>query len=358
MGLRTFSVPSATTPTEVTDIVNLLRNLFEIRFVTPDVRNGTIVVRAPQAVLEGATQFMQGLDSWRPQVMLEVQVFQINHTFARDVGIQIPNQFQLATIPGSVITQLQNLLGSGQLNAATLAAALATLSSQYPIFAGPVATFGGGKTTEALSLGTLKASLSRNESSVSTLEHMTLRVAQGNDATFHLGSRYPVLTSSFSATVNTGALTQALGGQAASTLNGLLGGLSAAPSFSYEDLGLSVKAKPLVNGNSDVALQFEMQFRTLSGQSVNGAPIISNREYKGNVTLMEGEPAVVVGALSRTDAQTLSGIPGLASIPGLNKIASDNSKQVNDDELLVLITPHVISNNVHDQSSEIWMGGR
>jgi Flp pilus assembly secretin CpaC len=71
---------------------------------------------------------------------------------------------------------------------------------------------------------------------------------------------------------------------------------------------------------------------------------------------MEGEPAVVVGALSRTDAQTLSGIPGLASIPGLNKIASDNSKQENDDELLVLITPHVISNNVHDQSSEIWMG--
>ncbi len=358
MGLRTFSVPSATTPTEVTDIVNLLRNLFEIRFVTPDVRNGTIVIRAPQAVLEGATQFMQGLDSWRPQVMLEVQVFEINHTFARDVGIQIPNQFQLATIPGSVITQLQSLLGSGQLNAATLAAALATLSSQYPIFAGPVATFGGGKTTEALSLGTLKASLSRNESSVSMLEHMTLRVAQGNDATFHLGSRYPVLTSSFSATVNTGALTQALGGQAASTLNGLLGGLSAAPSFSYEDLGLSVKAKPLVNGNSDVALQFEMQFRTLSGQSVNGAPIISNREYKGNVTLMEGEPAVVVGALSRTDAQTLSGIPGLASIPGLNKIASDNSKQENDDELLVLITPHVISNNAHDQSSEIWMGGR
>lgn len=358
MGLRTFSVPSATTPAEVTDMVNLLRNLFEVRFVTPNLRNGTILIRAPQDMLEAATRFMEGLDTWRPQVMLEVQVFQISHTFARDVGIQIPNQFQLATIPGSVITQLQDLLASGQLNATTLAAALAQLSSQYPIFASPVATFGGGKTTEALSLGTLTASLARNESSVSALEHATLRVSQGNDATFHLGMRYPVLTSSYSATVSTGALSQVLGSQAASSVNGLLGGLAAVPSFSYEDLGLSLKAKPSVNGNSDVGLQFEMRFRSLSGQSVNGAPIISNREYKGSITLTEGEPAVVVGALSRTDAQTLTGTPGLQSIPGLNVLTTERSKQVNDDELLVTITPHVISNRMPDQSSEIWLGGK
>jgi general secretion pathway protein D len=358
MGLRTFSVPSATTPTEVSDVVNLLRNLFEIRFITPDVRNGTIAVRAPQNILDAATKFMEGLDTWRPQVMLEVQVFEISHTFARDVGIQIPNQFQLATIPGSALTQLQSLLATGQLNATTLAAALAVLSSQFPIFANPVATFGGGKTTEALSLGTLTASLALNESSVSDLEHVTLRVAQGNDATFHLGSRYPVLTSSFSATVNTGALPGSLGSQASSALNGLIGGLGAIPSFSYEDLGLSLKAKPSVNGNSDVALQFELQFRTLSGQSVNGAPIISNREYKGNITLTEGEPAVVVGALSRSDAVTLTGIPGLGWIPGLNLITNQKSRQENDDELLVTVTPHVISNQAHDQSSEIWLGGK
>jgi hypothetical protein len=358
MGLRTFSVPSATTLTEVTDVVNLLRNLFEIRFVTPDVHNGTILIRAQQNVLEAATKFMEGLDTWRPQVMLDVQVFEISHTFARDVGIQIPNQFQLATIPGSVLTQLQSLLVSGQLTATTLAAALAVLSSQYPIFANPVATFGGGKTTEALSLGTLTASLALNESSVSDLEHLTLRVSQGNDATFHLGSRYPVLTSSYSATVNTGSLSQSLGSGATSALNGLLGGLGAIPSFSYEDLGLSVKAKPSVNGNSDVGLQFELQFRTLSGQSVNGAPIISNREYKGSITLTEGEPAVVVGALSRSDAQNLTGIPGFGAIPGVNLLTGQSSKQENDDELLITITPHVISNTVHDQTSEIWLGGK
>jgi Flp pilus assembly secretin CpaC len=101
-----------------------------------------------------------------------------------------------------------------------------------------------------------------------------------------------------------------------------------------------------------------LQFRTLSGQSVNGAPIISNREYKGNITLTAGEPAVVVGNLSRTDMRTLTGIPGLASIPGLNQLTSEITNEQDDDELLVTITPHVISNSDHSQSSEIWMSSK
>ena len=64
------------------------------------------------------------------------------------------------------------------------------------------------------------------------------------------------------------------------------------PSFTFEDIGLSVKAKPLVNGNSDVSMDLELQFRALQGQSINGVPVISNREYKGSMTLRDGEPAL------------------------------------------------------------------
>ncbi len=35
MALRTFYLPGVTSPQELTDVVNLLRNLFEIRLVTP-----------------------------------------------------------------------------------------------------------------------------------------------------------------------------------------------------------------------------------------------------------------------------------------------------------------------------------
>ena len=72
------------------------------------------------------------------------------------------------------------------------------------------------------------------------------------------------------------------------------------PSVSYEDLGLNLKVKPVIHGDGAVSLQLELQVRSLTGQSHNGVPVISNREYKGSISLSDGEPAVVAGEISRT----------------------------------------------------------
>jgi hypothetical protein len=71
-------------------------------------------------------------------------------------------------------------------------------------------TFGGGLTFMGLSLGTLSAELSLNESWVKTLEHATLRASQGNEATFRLGSRFPILNASFAPVFNTAAISRVL----------------------------------------------------------------------------------------------------------------------------------------------------
>jgi general secretion pathway protein D len=126
------------------------------------------------------------------------------------------------------------------------------------------------------------------------------------------------------------------------------------PSFSYEDLGLTLKAKPQVYVNSDVGLTFEMDFRTLAGQSINGVPVIANREYKGSITLVDGEPAVVAGSVSQSEQRSLNGIPGLGAIPGVNKIMVSNSKTDETDELLLVITPHVVD-PTRSQSTEVWL---
>ena len=97
-----------------------------------------------------------------------------------------------------------------------------------------------------------------------------------------------------------------------------------------------------MNGNSDVSLDLELQFRALQSQSFNGVPVISNREYKGSISLKDGEPAVVAGAVSRTEQRSLNGIPGLGSVPGLNQVMTSNSKENDEDELLILITPRVV----------------
>jgi len=116
---------------------------------------------------------------------------------------------------------------------------------------------------------------------------------------------------------------------------------------------LNLKAKPVINGNSDVTLGLEMQFRTLLGQMLNGIPVISNREYKGTITLKDGESGVIVGSISRSDSRSMTGIPGLGSVPLLNQIVTSNNKQENDDELLMVITPHVITTPGQSQASEL-----
>lgn len=358
LAMRTFYVPGATSPTDLNDLVNLLRTVFEIRFVTPQPQNSTIVVRAPEDTLAAATEVIQGLGDAKPQVMLDVQVFQISHTLTRNFGIHIPNQFTLFNIPvaalgalgGQNISDLVNqLIAGGGINQAgsqAISALLAQLGGQSnSIFSQPVATFGGGLTLTGLSLGTASAQLSLNESDIKNLEHATLRVAQGNEANFRVGSRYPILNASFAPIFNTPQISQVLQNNSFTP---------AFPSFNYEDLGLTLKAKPAVNGTSDVTLNLEMQLRSLGTASLNGVPVIANREYKGAITLKNGEPAVVAGEMSRTETRSLNGIPGLGQVPGLNHITATNATETDDSELLVLITPHLVSEPA-GASTEVWL---
>ncbi len=358
LAMRTFYVPGATTPTALTDVMNLLRNLFDIKFITPNAASSTLVVRAPQNLLDAATQFLEKLDTTRPQVMLDIHVYQVSHTLTRNIGLHIPYQFNLFNIPASalaavagqniqdLINQLISSGGINQANNSAISALLAQLQGQQnSIFSQPLATFGGGKTLTGVSLDQLSAQLSLNEGWIKTLDHATLRTSQGNDATFRMGSRIPILNASFAPIFNTSAISKVLQNNTFQ---------AAFPSFSYEDLGLSIKAKPAVTSGSDVSLQLEISLRALSGASINGVPVIGNREYKGTITLLDGEPAVVAGQVTRSETRALSGIPGLGQVPGLNKITATNSKQYEYDELLVVITPHITSRSM-GQASEIYL---
>jgi general secretion pathway protein D len=358
MAMRSFYLPGANSPQELTDVANMLRNLFEIRLVTPQPGSSTIVVRAQRNVLDAATRIIEGLADSRPQVMLDVQVYEITNSLTRNMGLQIPNNFQLFNIPagalaalaGQNIQQLINqLISSGGINQASssaLSGLLAQLSGQQSsIFSNPLATFGGGLTLSGLSLGTAAFQLALNESTAKTLEHATLRVAQGNEGTFRVGTRVPILNASFAPVFNTPAIASVIQNNSFQ---------APFPSFNYEDVGLSIKAKPVVNGNSDVSLDLELQFRALQAQSFNGIPVISNREYKGSIVLKDGEPAVVAGVISSNDTRSLNGIPGLGALPGLNQVMTSNSKESDEDELLILITPRVV-NHEPSQNAEVWM---
>jgi hypothetical protein len=358
MSLRTFILPAHSAPQEVTDLVTTLRNMFDLRFISSGLTADTLEVRGPQPIVEACAQLLEQLRSDRPQVMFDVQVFQINHQLTRNIGVHVPNTFNLFNIPAAALAGLggqsiqdliNQLIASGGINQAGssgLAGLLAQLTGQQnSIFSQPLATFGGGLTFMGLSLDQFSANLSVNESWVRSLENMNMRASQGNDATFHLGERFPILNASYAPIYNSPQISAVLGNQTY---------VPPFPSVSYEDLGLNFKAKPTVHGDGSVSVQLELQVRSLTGQSDNGVPVISNREYKGSITLKDGEPAVVAGEISQTDTLSMSGIPGLGFLPGLNQAMVNNTKKTNTDELMIVITPHVLS-NTNRVSQEIWV---
>jgi general secretion pathway protein D len=362
MSLATFAVPGASTQQETSELVTSLKTICDFQKINSG-QGGTVEVRAPQATLAACTRLLHQLTNDRPQVAFDLEIYQISHNFTREIGMHIPNTFNVYNIPvaavaaavaalggGQNLQSLANqLISSGGINQAgssALSGLLAQLQSQTSgIFSQPLATFGNGLSFSGVSLDHITTALSLNESWARSLSRVTLRVSQGNEATFHLGERYPILNASYAPVFNSSAISAVLGNQSY---------VPPFPSVSYEDLGLSLKAKPIIHGGGDVSVALELQVRSLTGQSSNGVPVIANQEYKGGIRLRDGETAVVAGEITTNDQLSMAGIPGIAEIPGLNQAASDNTRMKEEDELLILITPHVLENR-HRATDEIWM---
>jgi general secretion pathway protein D len=347
LAIRTFYLPDIMTPQELTEIVNALRVILDIKFVLQDAAESTITIRAPLPMVDAASQMIESLVGGRPEVMLDVRVYQISSSLVRQLGMQLPSQFNIFNISPSLVASLgvgaqdliNQLIASGGINQANsqgIQALLAQLSqsTQNPIFSTPFATFGGGLTLTGVS-GTppITANLQVNESDVKSLEHVELLASQNTPALMRIGERYPIVNATFAPIYNSSSISQVLGN---STY------VAPFPSFNFEDLGLNLKATPIIHSNADVSLKIDLNIRTLGDQTVNGIPIILNQEYVGSITLKNEESGVVAGLISKSDANSLAGYPFLSRVPGLTYASSLHSKNVNNDELLVVMTPHIV----------------
>jgi general secretion pathway protein D len=349
MVARTFYINNATAPQDINDVVNLLRSIFDIRFVVAQPNDNSIVVRAPADILDAAAQVVESFLSRRPQVNLQIQVFQVSHLLTRALGIQLPLSFQVINVGAAAIAALgQNssnlqsiinqIIATGSINNVNSQGLQALISQlqgqQNSLLQTPFATFGGGKTLFAIPFPGTTFNFSVNKSNFQSLSDITMRTSQNNAATLRIGSRYPILNASFAPLYNTPAISQVL-------QNGSY--LAPFPSFTYEDLGITVKATPQVLDDDSVNLKLEMSIKTLTGQSYNNVPVISNREFMGTMSVLDGEPAVVAGMIDQSDQKSLSGIPGIGQIPGLRALTTNQTKNVTADELLIVVTPHIVS---------------
>src|SRR5262249_18913051 len=129
------------------------------------------------------------------------------------------------------------------------------------------------------------------------------------------------------------------------------------PSFNFEDLGLTVKVTPRIHGSEEVSLDIEAEFKVLGSGSFNGIPVISSRKLASKVRLKDNETAVVAGMMSSSEARNISGLAGLAQIPGLGALVSKRDNSRDSDEVIIVLRPHLITSTPHDIiTRSVWVG--
>jgi pilus assembly protein CpaC len=78
---------------------------------------------------------------------------------------------------------------------------------------------------------------------------------------------------------------------------------------------------------------------TLQGFTI---PALAQRRAETEVLLKDGESFAIAGLIDQQVVETMDKVPGLGDIPVLGKLFRSRSTQKSNDELLVLITPHLV----------------
>ena len=123
---------------------------------------------------------------------------------------------------------------------------------------------------------------------------------------------------------------------------------TAYPSAQYEDLGLKIKATPRLHDNNEVTLQLQFDIKSLTGSSINGIPILSNRNIEQTIRLRENETSIVSGVLQSNRMAGTSGLPWTSLAPGVGLLTGEENINNQKTELLILVTPRALRLPPHD----------
>jgi len=335
---------------ELQEAITVAKNVFDAQQAVAEPSAGTMTIKAPARTLAAFNKTMEQLEDGKSELDLNVKVIQLAHVADRETGTTFFQQtgvYNVFSEINSVLSQNQSLVQ--QIISSGLVPNASTLANQIEILAILVASgqltgtpfnqgflpFGGGLTQSILSPGPAKLTMSLNSSDTRTLDDIHLQLADQEEGTFKIGERYPIETSSYSSVAlpAIAGISSALASAASQTV----------PQIEYQDIGLTFKATPKVLRSNDVALTVDLKITALGGTALNDIPILNNQQISGVLTLKAGETAVLLSDLSRTESRALSGLPGVADIPGLQDI-SDITKDQNVARLLILVTPTVLRN--------------
>jgi type II secretory pathway component GspD/PulD (secretin) len=112
----------------------------------------------------------------------------------------------------------------------------------------------------------------------------------------------------------------------------------------FVDIGVKLRLTPTIGPDGSVTAEMHPEYSEIQG-FVGGYPVIANRKVDSTLRVKDNETIVLGGLLRDIDSQTVTKIPFLADIPIFGKIFQNRERTRTRDEVVFLITPHVIFPN-------------
>ncbi len=345
---------------QMTELGNVVRVIFDIKQATVQNNAGSIIVRAPQATLNALNLTLADLLDGSTQIMTELKLYSVDITHNRNTGLSLPQQigaYNVASEAQSLVTANQSLVDQAIAQGLIPATASTLQIVEYLIGSG-VATstllsstlgiFGGGITTTGVyATGGATLNFGLNSSDTRALDDIQLRAGDRQPSTFRIGTRYPITTSTYStgaaATSSSLAGVKINGVSASTLLNQFLGSGSGQtiPQIQYEDLGLTLVTTPFVTRTDSIHMKLDLKIEALSGGSLDNIPILNSRQFVSEITLHDGETALLLSSASRSEVRAINGIPGISELPGFQD-ASALDVEADTSQLVLLLTPHIV----------------
>jgi general secretion pathway protein D len=306
--LRTFYVQNA----EIKEIEAVVKPLLgtSARVVSnPTLGAITVIGTVDQLAL--ADRVITLNDKARGEVLVEVQILEVNRSRVKEYGIALSNyEVGVTYAPFGVP-------GEGGALPPLRAHILSSINLADFVVNIPTGIF---------------AKFLQTDSNVRILAAPKLRASEGKPAELKIGTEVPIPVTTFNATAGGG-----------------VGTFSPATSFQYRNVGVNLKLTPRVSAGGEITLEVAAEFSVLGENRNVGStdsplivPTFLTRNVQGILRVRDGETSLIGGLIVGRDAETVSGLLGLPSIPILGKIFSSTEHTKEDQEVLISLTPHLV----------------
>ncbi len=304
---------AATTSTSTNPVVQTtdgLSNDFEGKIIIlPDPDTNSLIIRTSPRNYPAILALIDKLDLFPQQVLIEVLIVDLDIDESTAAGLEIAFQ----GFAGS--TTVKGGSSSSTTKAGTLGTALG---------AGTASLLAGGSfiigDPDKL-IAQLK--LFASDSKTNILSNPILVTSDNKAATISITNEIPIE-------------------QEAQVPSG--GGSVVTSTVEFRSVGIKLDITPKINADNYITLKISQEISS-RGADVGNQPSFNTRLVNTEVVLKDNQVLVMGGLMQTTTTDTVSGIPILKDLPYIGKLFGSESTSLNKTELMIFITPHVISNS-------------